>query len=230
MSVAENLERVRDSIIAAERSAGRREGAVTLIAVSKFHPASSVLEAIDAGQLVFGENRVQEAAGKFPEILAAHPDVALHVIGSLQRNKVRQAIELSQCIQSVDRPEVLTEIGKRAAEQERHIDILFEYHTGEESKAGFRTPESLYSSIDLLRDLPFVRCRGFMTMAPFTADDKEVRSSFRSLGVIANECMRRYPSLDFSVLSMGMSSDFRVAIEEGSTMVRIGTAIFGTRT
>lgn len=230
MSIADNLERVRDTIRDAERAAGRREGEVALLAVSKFHPVESILEAVRGGQTAFGENRAQEAEVKFPAILASHPNISLHMIGSLQRNKVRRVLSIAQCIQSIDRPDLLVEIGKRAAETGKRIDLLFEYHTGEESKAGYASPDSLYRSIDLLGDFPFLRCRGLMTMAPYTADDKAVRASFRSLRGLAESCRSRYPSVDFSVLSMGMSSDYRIAIEEGSTLVRIGTAIFGTRT
>jgi len=229
VSVAENLERVLESIRNAERSAGRTEGSVELLAVSKFNPASSVLEAVRAGQTLFGENRVQEARDKFPTILESHPGIALHLIGNLQRNKVRQILPLARCVQSVDRLELLQEIGKRAEEIGKNVEILFEYHTGEESKAGYQDVSSLFRSIDALEGLRYVKCRGFMTMAPWTDDKAAVRASFRTLAKLRDDCATRYPSLDFSELSMGMSADYTVAIEEGSTMVRIGTAIFGAR-
>lgn len=229
MSVADNLQSIRERIRAAEERAGRVSGSVTLLAVSKFHPESSVLEAIAAGQRLFGENRVQEADGKFPAILSGHPEVALHMIGSLQRNKVKQAVRLASCIESVDRAELLAEIERQAAVQGKIVDILFEFHTGEASKSGYPDRSSLFSSIDALATMPHVRPRGLMTMAPFTDDKDAVRGSFRELVRVQADCVSRYPGLDFSVLSMGMSADYEIAIEEGSTLVRVGTAIFGER-
>ena len=229
MSIRENVQLIRERIWNAETKAGKANGFVKLMAVSKFHPAASVLEAIDTGLDLFGENRVQEAADKFPDILEQFPDTQMHLIGTLQRNKVKQIIRTASCIQSVDRVELLEEIGKQADDAGKIIDILFEYHTGEDSKSGYQNRDSLYRSIELLSGLPSVRCKGLMTMAPFTKETSIIRKSFRSLVSVQNDCMRRFPSLDFSVLSMGMSSDFEIAIEEGSTLVRVGTAIFGER-
>ncbi|HNY15910.1 MAG TPA: YggS family pyridoxal phosphate-dependent enzyme [Treponemataceae bacterium] len=229
MSIAENLARVRERIAEAERKAGRKAGSVSLMAVSKFHPAESVLEAMAAGQNLFGENRVQEATEKFAEVAARRSGAELHLIGSLQRNKVSKIITVASCIQSVDRGELLAEIEKQAAARERSIRVLFEYHTGEESKSGYPDQDTLFRSIDLLAGMPHVQCAGLMTMAPFTADRDVVRASFTTLKSLQSECQRRYPSLDFSVLSMGMSADFELAIAEGSTLVRVGTAIFGER-
>ena len=229
MSIKENVHSIRERIRNAEIKAGKASGSVQLMAVSKFHPSSSVLEAIDAGLDLFGENRVQEAAEKFSSILEQFPATKMHLIGTLQRNKVRQIIRTASCIQSVDRAELLQEIGKQAAEAGKTIDILFEYHTGEDSKSGYQNRNSLFQSIDMLSVLPSVRCKGLMTMAPFTQDTSIVRKSFRSLVAVQNDCLLRFPTLDFSVMSMGMSSDFEIAIEEGSTLVRVGTAIFGAR-
>ncbi len=230
MGIAENLALVRERIEEASRRAGRDPSSVALMAVSKFHPAESVLEAMAAGQRLFGENRVQEATEKFIRVKEIQPDAELHLIGSLQRNKVSKIIGIASCIQSVDRAELLAEIERQAAARDTVISILFEYHTGEESKAGYADRDSLFRSIDLLPEMPRVRCAGLMTMAPFTADQAAVKASFRSLAALQGECQRRYPALDFSTLSMGMSSDYGIAIEEGSTLVRIGTAIFGERT
>ena len=229
MGIRENLAKVNEEIEEAIRRAGREAGSVKLVAVSKFHPLESAREAAEAGQLIFGENRVQEAAEKFPPLFETFPEIELHLIGSLQRNKVRRILPIASCIQSVDRLELLLEIEKRAAETGKRIDALFEVHTGEESKSGYMSESDLFSSIDCLASCPHVRARGLMTMAPFTDDEREIRASFRKLRAIQKECERRYPALDFAELSMGMSSDFRIAIEEGSTMVRIGTAIFGAR-
>jgi len=230
MSIADNLERMRERIAEAELRSGRKAGSVSLMAVSKFHPAEEVIEALKAGQTLFGENRVQEATEKFGAILGEHSEAHLHLIGSLQRNKVAKIAAIASCIQSVDRAELLAEIERQAALLGREIGVLFEIHTGEDSKAGYADRDELFRSIDLLDTMTHVRCGGLMTMAPFTSDTDAVRSSFRSLVRLQEECGSRYPSLDFSVLSMGMSADFEIAIAEGSTLVRIGTAIFGERT
>jgi PLP dependent protein len=229
MSVADNLAKVRELIAEAERRAGRECGSVRLMAVSKFHPASAVLEAARAGQTLFGENRVQEATEKFDEARKTIPGLELHIIGSLQRNKAAKAVSIASCVQSVDRLELLESIAGHAEKIDKTVDILFECHTGEESKSGYADDDALFRSIDALESLPTVRCRGLMTMAPFTRDEAIVRASFKRLSSIRDECARRWPAMDFSTLSMGMSGDFGIAIEEGSTLVRIGTAIFGER-
>lgn len=229
MSIAENLAHVRERIADAERKAGRKPGSVALMAVSKFHPAEAVLEAMAAGQNLFGENRVQEATEKFAQVAAQRSGAELHLIGTLQRNKVSKIISVASCVQSVDREELLAEIERQAAARDLSIRVLFEFHTGEESKSGYPDRDSLFRSIDLLAGMPHVRCSGLMTMAPFTADRDAVRASFSALKSLQGECVRRYSALDFSVLSMGMSADFEIAIEEGSTLVRVGTAIFGER-
>lgn len=230
MSVAENLAQVRERIASAARIAGRDPSTVRLMAVSKFHPAEAVIEAMDAGQTLFGENRVQEATEKFAAIRASGRDPELHLIGQLQRNKVAKIVGVASCVQSVDRPELLEEIARHAQARNLVMDVLFELHAGEESKTGYPDSDSLFRSVDLLARMPFVRCRGLMTMAPYTGDRDAVRASFRKLASARDDCMTRYPALDFSVLSMGMSGDYEIAIEEGSTLVRIGTAIFGNRT
>jgi len=220
---------IRERIALAETRSGRAPGSARLMAVSKFHPGEAVLEAVAAGQTLFGENRVQEADSKFPSIIASRPDVELHLIGSLQRNKVSKIVRIASCIQSVDREDLLAEIAGQSAAIGRTIDILFEFHTAEDSKSGYAEKDALFRSLDLLESMPSVRCRGLMTMAPFTDDRNAVRASFKKLAALRSECASRYPSLDFSVLSMGMSADFEIAIEEGSTLVRVGTAIFGER-
>lgn len=229
MSIAANLERVKHLVAEAELHSGRVPGSVRLMAVSKFHPASDVIEAAREDQTLFGENRIQEAADKFDDAKKTFPDLELHIIGSLQRNKAGKAVSIASCIESVDRQELLEEIAKHSAKNGSKIEVLFEYHTGEESKSGYADNDSLFRSIDSLVSMPFVVCRGLMTMAPFTKDESVVRASFRRLALLRDECAARWPTLDFSVLSMGMSNDFRIAIEEGSTLVRVGTAIFGER-
>ncbi len=220
-SIKENLNSILKSIPAN----------VKLVAVSKFHPAQSVIEAINAGQTLFGENRVQEAAQKFDEIRQQGYTPELHIIGSLQRNKVKEAVRIASMIESVDRIELLDEIEKQCSKAQKNIQILFEMHTGEESKSGFESKEALEEALNNFEEglYPHVQIKGFMTMAPFTKDEELIRKSFRTLKGLQEEFSKKYPAYDFSELSMGMSGDYKIAIEEGSTMVRIGTAIFGER-
>lgn len=233
ISIKENIEKIREKIISAEIKAGRKEGAVALMAVSKFHPAEAVLEALKANQFLFGENRVQEACGKFPEILQQWENAELHLIGSLQRNKVKQILPIASCIQSVDRIELLEEIIKQKAKLENNkiIKLLFEVHTGEESKSGFTDVGELEKALELAGENKTlgIECSGFMTMAPFTDDKKQIQDSFRKLASLSEKLKNQYKDLPLKELSMGMSSDFEIAIEEGSTLVRVGTAIFGER-
>ena len=231
ISIKDNLEKIRSRIADAEKKSGRTPGSVKLMAVSKFHPVEAVEEAFAAGQLLFGENRVQEAAEKFPPLLTAHPEIKVQMIGQLQSNKVKKAVEFASCIQSVDRLDLLREIEKQCAKLNRTIDILFEIHTGEESKSGFTTEKALRESVEACAkgEFPHIIPKGFMTMAPFTDDEILIRKSFISLRELAEKFQDEYKELTLSELSMGMSGDFEIAIEEGSTLVRVGTAIFGER-
>lgn len=231
--IKSNLEKVISEIHAAEKSSGKKEGSVKLVAVSKFHPAEAVIDAFSAGQKLFGENRVQEAKTKFEQIRTAHPDfdLDLHIIGSLQRNKVKDAVKIATCIESVDRLELIEEIEKQCSKIGKKIEILFELHTGEESKSGYLDESALEDSIRKIADgnFPHVVPKGFMTMAPNTSDENLVRKSFVSCREIRDKMAEKFPLFDFSELSMGMSGDFKIAISEGATIVRIGTAIFGER-
>ena len=231
ISIKENLEHIRFRITEAEKKAGREPGSVQLMAVSKFHPAQAVEEAFTAGQLLFGENRVQEASEKFPPLIAQHPEIKVQMIGQLQSNKVKKAVEFASCIQSVDRIDLLKEIEKHCAKLNRNIDILFEYHTGEESKSGYTTESELRESIEacIKGEFPHIIPKGFMTMAPFTEDQDLIRKSFITLRTLSEQLQSDYKELSLTELSMGMSGDFEIAIEEGSTLVRVGTAIFGER-
>ena len=231
MSIKENLEIIRNKITEAEKKSGRNSGSVKLMAVSKFHPSEAVIDAFTAGQFLFGENRVQEASQKFPPLIAQHPEITVHMIGQLQSNKVKKAVEFASCIQSVDRYDLLREIEKQCAKLERTIEILFEVHTGEESKSGYTTEVELRNSIEacVKGEFPHIVPKGFMTMAPFTDDQALVRKSFITLRELSEKMQKDYNELSLTELSMGMSGDFEIAIEEGSTLVRVGTAIFGER-
>ena len=229
--ISENIAKIKEFIAEAEKTSGRSKGSVKLCAVSKFHPQEDVINAINAGQFLFGENRVQEAYTKFnvPEI--KQTNALLHIIGSLQSNKVKKAVEIADCIQSVDRESLIKEIEKRSAQIDKTINIMLEVHTGEESKAGYPDEKSIFNSLENLAKglYPHVKPCGFMTMAPFSTDEKTVKSSFIRLRGILEKANVEFPSLNLTELSMGMSGDYKWAIEEGSTMVRIGTAIFGER-
>lgn len=230
MSISENIQKINDEILDIKTKNGLKNE-VKLMAVSKFHPAQDVLDAIKAGSLLFGENRVQEAIQKFPQILEENPNVCLHMIGQLQTNKVRHAVQIASCIQSVDRIELLYEIEKQASKLNKSIQVLFEYHTAEDSKSGFENKEEVIKALDLCANntFPHIIPNGFMTMAPFCNDEKLIRKSFTTLRNLKDELQSDYKMFNLSELSMGMSGDYKIAVEEGSTLVRIGTAIFGER-
>ena len=231
MSIKENLEKVRESVRESILQSGRKEGQVKLMAVSKFHSVEEIKEAIDAGQTLFGENRVQEVCQKFDLLFEYKKDIELHIIGQLQTNKVKNAVKYASCIESVDRIELIKEIEKACAKINKNIKIFFEYHTAEDSKSGYMNKEELFASLEYIAEgnTPHITTCGFMTMAPFTDDSDKIRDAFRKLKEVQKEAMEKYPQLMLSELSMGMSGDYKIAIEEGSTLVRVGTAIFGER-
>lgn len=226
-TIKDRLMLVLEQIRAAEQAAGRPSGSVRLCAVSKFHATEAVRQAMDAGQLLFGESRVQEARQKFESVQGAE----LHIIGQLQRNKVRDAVRIASCVQSVDRLPLLEEIERQCERFGRRTDILFEVHTGEDTKAGYTDMGALRQSVEALcaGQFPHITPRGFMTMAPLTGDERAIRRAFASVRELSERYRAEFPRLPLTELSMGMSGDFRLAIAEGSTMVRIGTAIFGER-
>jgi pyridoxal phosphate enzyme (YggS family) len=202
---------------------------VTLVAVSKTHPPEAVMEAYREGQRVFGENKVQEMCAKF-EVLPK--DIEWHMIGHLQSNKVKYIVPFVHLIHGVDSFKLLTAINKEAAKQNRPVNCLLQvYIAQEETKFGFDKEEIL----DLVRiqafdSLPFVRVNGLMGMASNTRNEAQIRNEFKMLKTLFDELKSTGTFGDsFSVLSMGMSGDYGIAIEEGSTMVRVGSSIFGAR-
>ncbi len=229
--IKNNIEIINEKIEKARIKSGRKDDKIKLLAVSKFHPVESVIEAINAGQTLFGENRVQEADKKFSQLYENYTNINLHLIGQLQSNKVKTAVKISKCIQSVDRIPLLELIEKQCTIQNKNIEILLEVHTGEESKSGFDSEKELYNALDLLAQnkYPHIIPKGFMTMAPFTSDEKLIHKSFETLRKIQENSLKNYTNLELKELSMGMSNDYEIAIQEGSTIVRIGTAIFGER-
>jgi pyridoxal phosphate enzyme (YggS family) len=214
--VRANLERVRERVARAAQRAGRRPEDILLIGVSKTVPAERVREAVEAGLAALGENRVQEAKEK---IRVLGRPVPWHLIGHLQTNKVKDALDLFDVIQSVDRPALAAELARRAR---RPVDVLVEVNlAGEPAKSGF-APAEVKPAVDALAALPGLRVRGLMAIPPAAADAGQARPWFRALRDLRDAAGLRE-------LSMGMSADFEVAIEEGATMVRVGTAIFGER-
>jgi pyridoxal phosphate enzyme (YggS family) len=231
--VRSSVESLRGRIAAAATRAGRDPRGVELLAVTKFHPIEAVSAAWEAGIRAFGESRVQEAEGKFPAFLAEHPEARLDMIGHIQTNKAKKAVSLFSRLQSVDSSELMVELDRRARAVGLRREVLLELHTGEESKEGFADADALYRALELLLSTPdrWVEPRGLMTMAPNTGDAAVVRASFRAVRSALEGSRARFGEAlgAFDALSMGMSGDFEAAIEEGSTIVRIGTGIFGER-
>ena len=230
MTIAGNIEKVEEHILRACAVSGRKRGEITLLAVSKFQPLAAIGEAWNAGMRIFGESRVREGVEKFSAFRENHLTEGVHLIGNLQRNKARSAAEFYDCVQSVDRETLLIDLDKYAANRAAPLDILLELHTGEDSKSGFPDLDSLERAAELALGLGNIRLRGLMTMAPLTGDTELIRASFRKLAKARDVLENHFPSgaaCSWSCMSMGMSGDFEIAVEEGSTILRIGGAIFG---
>lgn len=204
-------------------------GSAVLVAVSKTHPYEAVMEAYAEGARIFGENRVQEAEAKFPPMGERPEGMRLYLIGQLQRNKVRKALQIADRIESVDSLPLIDKIEKEAAALGRTIEVLLELNSsGEEQKAGFRSADELFdAACYIISSCPHIRLRGVMTVGPLGFDYDKNREAF----IAAEQAFSRISSLspDIDVLSMGMSADWKEALEFGSNEVRIGTAIFGER-
>lgn len=220
MSIADNLNAIRATL----------PPHVKLVCVSKFHPNDSILEAYETGEKVFGESKVQEVCQKYDTL---PKDIVWHFIGHLQTNKVRNLVPFVALIHGVDTLRLLEEINKQAAKAGRTVDCLLQVHiASEETKFGF-SPEEVNDALNsgILYTLNSVRVRGLMGMATFTDNEAQVRAEFRSLKTLFDQLKSTYFNDQplFDTLSMGMSDDYRIAVEEGSTMVRVGSSIFGTR-
>jgi len=231
LTVAARLTAVRERIAAASGRAGRDPRSVTLVAVSKFHPVSAIEEAYAAGQRHFGENRVQEAEekkGLLAALLRAQDPLRLELIGALQSNKVRKAVTAVSRIQSVDSADLGVRVGRIAVELGLVMPVLVQVDlAGEVTKSGVREDE-LPSALEALRGVPGISVDGLMAIPPFLEDPEKVRPYFRRLRELRDEAVAS-GLLAHGELSMGMSHDFETAIEEGATIVRVGTAIFGER-
>jgi hypothetical protein len=217
--IAANLAAVRDRIEAATRQAERAPHSVTLVAVGKTHPAESVREALRAGHRVFGENRVQEAEAKYPALREAFPDLALHLIGPLQTNKVRDAVALFDVIETVDRPRLAQALAKEMERSGRRLPCLIEVNTGEEPQKAGVPPAEADAFVAECRGRLGLQIAGLMCVPPL---DEGPAPHFALLREIARRT-------GLGILSMGMSADFETAIRFGATHVRVGTAIFGAR-
>ena len=228
ISVRENIQSVQDRISSTAQRVGRDADSIKLIAISKTKPVSLIVEAINAGITDIGENRVQEAKGK-----RSHVDrpVGWHLVGHLQTNKVKQALKIFDLIHSVDSIRLLAEIERQSCRLNRRTDALVEVNTsGEESKYGLQ-PNEVLSFMESAPKYSHVRIMGLMTVGKFIPDPEEVRPSFSLLRNLKETIdSHEYPNVEMEYLSMGMTNDFEVAIEEGANMVRIGSAIFGEHT
>jgi len=226
MSIAENIARLKEEIAHACAKAGRDAGDVELMAVSKVHPAEAILEAYAAGQRLFGENRVQEFQEKAPHV-AELEGAKFHLIGPLQSNKTNKAAELFDAIDAVDSLKIAQRLDSAAKQLNKQLPILIEVKLShEESKHGI-APSELPALLDAIDALESVKAVGLMTVPPWSEDAETARPYFRELRRLRDEAVKQHPAL--TQLSIGMSNDFAVAIEEGSTCVRVGTAIFGKR-
>ncbi len=227
MSIAMNYAEVKSRMEAACVRAGRDPKEVTLIAVSKTKPVSMLMEAYEAGARTFGENKVQEITEKFPQM---PEDAKFHMIGHLQTNKVGQVIEKAVLIHSVDSVHLAEKIEKEAAKRNIVKEILLEVNVAEEdSKFGLKT-EEVIPTLEIIKTFPHVCVKGLMTIAPFVEDAEENRKYFKELYQLYVDIKtKNIDNGTMSVLSMGMTGDYEVAVEEGATMIRVGTGIFGSR-
>ena len=225
LNIAENLQSVRMVIAESERKSGRPGGSVELLAVSKTHPPEVIRQAVEAGQLLFGENRVQEAKAKISEFPAR---LRWHLIGHLQSNKIRPALSIFEMIQGVDSVEKVDEIQRIGGDLGLFPRVLLQVNVaGESSKFGF-TPERLLLELERISRAERVQVEGLMTIPPLASNPENSRKYFVQLRELRDRLEKEF-RFSLPQLSMGMSGDYRIAIEEGATLVRVGTAIFGER-
>jgi pyridoxal phosphate enzyme (YggS family) len=224
-SIAANLHRVQEQIASAAANAGRSADDVELVAITKTHPAQKVREAIESGQTLFGESRVQEARAKIPELLS---NIRWHFVGHLQKNKVRQALPLFEMIHSVDSLALAQDINRIAQKEGLYPRVLLEVNVaGEGSKFGF-APNGLREQMETLLALPRLSIEGLMCIPPLAVESENSRKFFVQLRELRDSLEKEF-NVKLPRLSMGMTQDFSIGIEEGATLVRVGTAIFGER-
>lgn len=224
--VEQNIQAFLRRVRTAAAGCGRRAEGIRCVAVTKGHPPSYVMAAVSAGMCDIGENRVQEAVAKIEELSVLN--VCWHLVGSLQTNKVRTAVRSFSMIQSVDRENLAREIQRECERQNKIMDILLQVDaTDEPSKHGVK-PDRICALLASVRNLDRLRVRGIMTIGPFTDDQTKVRNCFHTVRSLF-ETLRVSADATFDILSMGMSDDFEIAVAEGSTMLRVGTVLFGPR-
>lgn len=227
--IRDNVWQLKDQIAQICQRIGRRAEEITLVGVTKFAESVAIKEALDAGITHIGENRVQEGQRKFPELDQMGAKATKHLIGHLQTNKAKHAVELFDVIQSVDSLKLASEIQKQAEKINKPIDILIQVSTsGEEQKFGIGPAETM-KLVDEIAKMKNISIKGLMTIAPLTEDKTVVRQCFKDLRLIRDAIQKHYPESDkvqMKYLSMGMSQDFEIALEEGANMLRIGSAIF----
>lgn len=225
--IAENIQDIQSRIEAACQRSGRAVSSVRLIAVTKTIDVEQINLAVQAGMTILGENRVQEVLSKYESV---SPDVSWHLIGHLQTNKVRQIIDHVTLIHSLDSVHLAHELQKRASQRGKAVEVLIEVNVGQEASKFGLSPEDVPAFLESLKDMNFIRVCGLMTVAPFLPDPEDVRIVFRRLKTLFDAMKHiNQPNVTMEHLSMGMTHDFEVAVEEGATMVRVGTGIFGSR-
>ncbi len=239
--IARNLTQVQERIAGAALRAGRDPTEVTLVAVAKTFPSEAVVAAYQAGVRHFGENRVEEGAAKIPVVHAAiaGPRPVWHMVGHVQSRKAKAVVAHFDYVHSIDRPKIARRLSRFAQEADRTLPVLLECNvSGEETKFGFdlrgwehdeARQKAFFAAVEEILALPGFAVQGLMTMAPLVADPETVRPVFASLRALLEALRGRFPAHDWRHLSMGMTDDFEVAVEEGATMVRIGRAVFGAR-
>lgn len=227
MSIKSNLEKVISDIRNTEAEFGRKDGSVKLLAVSKTKPVEDVIEAYNCGQRLFGENKVQEAEEKVPKLPS---DAQFHMIGHLQSNKVNKACQYFSCIQSVDSLKIAKKIDNRCKVLDKIMDIYLDINiSGEESKTGFNNDDNLISVVNEILELKHIRVIGLMAIGSHVEDRELIKSSFKDLKELLFKLQNEVEGFTADQLSIGMSGDYKEAIQMGSTMVRIGSSIFGSR-
>lgn len=237
--VAQRLEQLQERIHRAATSVGRDPSDILVVAITKTHGPPLVEAAYEQGLRHFGENRVEEAEGKLPDLSSRHPEMIWHMVGHIQSRKAGRVPSLFSYVHSVDRLKIAQRLSQAAVEENKSLDVFLEVNlTGEETKYGFdlsRWPdddaqfETCSQAVEAMSTLPNLRVDGLMTMPPYTHDPETARPVFARLVRLRDALAKRFPQSAWTHLSMGMTSDFEVAIQEGATMVRIGTAIFGPR-
>ena len=229
MTILAHVRKVFSDVEETCRGVHRDPKDVIVVGVTKLVALDVIQQSIDAGIRHIAENRVQEAESKFPSLLAKNPQVKAHIIGHLQTNKAKDVIKVCSLIQSMDSFKLAQEIDKQAAKSAQAVDVLVQFNTAREEQKFGADPSDAHTLIEGISQFSFVHVKGLMCMSPYTEDRDIIRKTFSDLRVLRDGIKTRFaghPRVDMGILSMGMSSDYKIAIEEGSTMVRVGSAIF----